>query len=591
MLENTKRIFQSQGSKKLIWAVGILVLFLYPLRHTFVGLDLWDAGYNYGNFRYMDTSRVDSMWLFSTWLSNGLGALFTRLPFGNMMAGMNVYTGLILSSCAVASFLFCVKRLGIPTWIAFIGEMLALSLCWLPSAVLYNYLTYALLLLGTMLLYQGLVKNQKRYLIAAGAVLGINVGVRISNLVQVGLILAVWGYGIIGRKKSSQVWKETGWCVVGYLGGFLIFLVPILSIYGVNAYTEGISRLFMIPAHASDYSAGAMLEGMVWAYFHSAYWLKRFLLAAGVGVLLCLALPRRWRRVKQAFSVLLFVPAIWWLRENGFYSSDTTTYNAIFYPSVIFLTMVIGLGGFQILRRKADKEEKLLAGLLILTVLVASLGGNNAIYSSINNLFLVLPCAFWMIWKFCRDQKEVVWFPVKCMLLLAVFFVLVQGARFGVGFVYEEATGGRNMNTQIEDIPVLKGIHTNGEEARWVQEVYAYLLEAQLLDREVFLYGQIPGMAYYMGVDPAMNTWSDLRSYSYGTMSEDMEKLKKKMITEEYRPFLLLEAAHAQYILDGDGSKLFWEENAERKMQLISDFIEENNYQRTFSNEKFVIYE
>ena len=31
----------------------VAVLFLYPLRHIWIGLDLWDTGYNYANFQYM----------------------------------------------------------------------------------------------------------------------------------------------------------------------------------------------------------------------------------------------------------------------------------------------------------------------------------------------------------------------------------------------------------------------------------------------------------------------------------------------------------------------------------------------------------
>ena len=57
------------------------VLLLYPLRHIWWGLDLWDTGYNYANFQFMGTQHMDSMWLFSTYLATAAGHFLTKLPF------------------------------------------------------------------------------------------------------------------------------------------------------------------------------------------------------------------------------------------------------------------------------------------------------------------------------------------------------------------------------------------------------------------------------------------------------------------------------------------------------------------------------
>lgn len=67
--------------------------------------------------------------------------------------------------------------------------------------MLYNYLTYLFLLLCILFLYVGLAEEKKGFLIAAGLVLGANVFVRFSNLPQAVLIVGVWAYGIICRKK------------------------------------------------------------------------------------------------------------------------------------------------------------------------------------------------------------------------------------------------------------------------------------------------------------------------------------------------------------------------------------------------------
>lgn len=39
-----------------------------------------------------------------------------------------------------------------PAWMAFAGEIIAISFCWCPSTILYNYLTYFLFLAGCVTL-------------------------------------------------------------------------------------------------------------------------------------------------------------------------------------------------------------------------------------------------------------------------------------------------------------------------------------------------------------------------------------------------------------------------------------------------------
>ena len=105
----------------------VVILALYPLRHIYVGLDLWDTGYNYANFTYMGMEHMDPMWLFSTYLANSVGWLLTKLPRASTLAGMNFYTGLFVTVLALAGYFFCTRKLRIPKGIVFVGELLAES--------------------------------------------------------------------------------------------------------------------------------------------------------------------------------------------------------------------------------------------------------------------------------------------------------------------------------------------------------------------------------------------------------------------------------------------------------------------------------
>lgn len=562
--------------------IYILILLLYPLRHIHVGVDLMDGGYNYANFHYSGLEHMDSMWYFATWLANGVGSFLTKLPYGDTCLGMNFYTGLLVSFMSVGAFLFCVKWVKMPAWMAFAAELLAISLCWLPTAALYTYLTYALLLVGIILIYQGLSTGKKGYLIAAGIVLAVNVANRFPNLAQVGLILAVWIFGILERKKFREIMKETGYCVLGYLPTVTVFFGFMGLKYGFGNYIEGIRRLFQMTEQAQDYTPARMLLGMVWSYYDGSYFMKRLAIPVALCVLLCIALPKKWEKTKKALTILVMIATGVWLSEHKFYTLDFASYTSIYFPAVTVMTMTHVLALFRICDRETPRNEKLLALLLILSMLITPLGSNNAIHSVINNMFLVLPGFFWMVWQFIREKKKILYFPFKGILLVAIFFLILQGMQYGVKHIREEAEGGRNLTAEVKDVPVLAGMKTNPEKAQALTELYQYLQDAGLQGRPCIIYGQNPGLAYYMEMPPVMNIWGDLLSYDYDVMKNDLKKI-------EGRPVILLSAECANYVADGTGT--FWVASAEEKMKLLASYIEENGYEMTFCNAKFAVFE
>lgn len=570
----------------------LVALLFYPLRNVHMGVDLWDGGYNYANFFYHGLEYMDSMWYYATWIANALGSFLTRLPGGDTMLGMNVYTSLIIGVIAVTAYVFCVRKLRIPMWMAFAGEILALSLCWAPSSALYNYLTYGFLLAGTLCLYQGLTTGQNKWLVLAGVALGLNVGNRFSNLVQMGLILAVWYYAFICKKKFSKVMQETGFCVLGYAGAFGLFLVLISLRYGFTEYVEGIQRLFDMTEHATDYSAFAMLEGMVWAYYDSTYWVKRFAVAGAVCLAICLLLPKKWVRVKQILTSLIICLFFVWLLKRGYCTQDYATYNSVYYPCIIIFEMAIALALLQIFSKKADNNGKLRAVFVLLLLSLTTLGGNNAIYSSINNLFFVLPCFLWMSYCFIKEREHILYFPFKAVLVASILLLMIQGLRFGNGFIYEEATGARALPAEVVNVPILKGMHTGAVKAEELENLYVMLRENQLQERECILYGDIPGISYYMELAPAINIWSDLRSYGVEVMQEDLQKIKDELQAGGQAPVVIINRKYTGYYDLGTEENLPEDATTRQKFIELCNFLDELGYDHSpyYVSENFEVY-
>lgn len=629
-------IEQAQKHIKQGKAVEMLLLFvlaLYPMRHINWGLDFWDTGYNYANFEYMGLEHMDSMWLFSTYLANVVGSFLTRLPFGDCLMGMNFYTGLFVSALAIGGYLFCTKKLTIPPWIAFLGEIAAISLCWCPTALLYNYLTYVLFLVCVVFLYEGLTKEKKWCLYVAGLCLGTNVLVRFSNLPEAALIVAVWAYGVIealeGRGKVFQrTVQRTLWCLGGYLTALAGLFTYMQLRYGLNSYVAGIRRLFAMTDNAPDYKAKAMLMSMFDMYMENLYWLIRILVivAAGmvmfaVGRLVTEKIAGKNRNVgDKADSVFgigsrllwcaVSLAMLGWLYYRGFCSLEFYAYGSMLRPGVLFLMLTMGIAAIRIFHWKSPKEEKLISGLMILVVILTSIGSNNKVYPSLNNLFLAAPYTLWQSYRFLRYAGNGKWkgvfvssFPAKGVLTAFLGMFLVQSFLFGANFVFAEATGVQEVMAKIENNEILKGIRMNPERAKWLSEISEYVAAQELVGQDVVLYGQIPAMSYYLQMPAAFNPWSELDSYSLGTMEGDMEKMREKMQADaSYRPVVILEEQFIVYWQGGRGAlemrgvdeiriQKIESLMESRKWQLIEDFLQDYGYENTFRNEKFGIWE
>ena len=665
MTDNVKNKIAGTGgqSHRRLWEfLFVAVLVLYPLRHIAWGLDLWDTGYGYANFEYMGTRHMDPMWLFSTYLTTAIGHFLSLLPGAKTLVGMNFYTGLSISLLAVLGYYFCTKVLKIPAGLAFLGEFTAVSFCWCPTGSFYNYVTYVFFLVSVICLYLGLSRGKGGLLFAAGVALGCNVLARFSNLPEAAMIVGVWAYGIIcwleerreivkssrqsmdfsrensmektdeqkarkkeaGRRLRKKLLQDTGMCLAGYLTALLVLFGYIQIRYGMDEYVRGIQRLFSMTEVATDYTAASMILGMFDWYLQNLYWELRmcvFLIVGMIAVGLlefaaaCVrdsyagkdTIKKVLRILEWTVSALLTVIMVFWLYRQGFCATEYTHYGAIIWPGVTFLTLTLLVTLWRIFTPSAPREEKLVSGLIFLVIWITSLGSNNKLYPSMNNLFLALPYMYWQFYRFCKYAGSFRWkrvtlsaAPAKC--IFGGFFLLffIQVGLFGRSFVFVEGTGVQELSAQVTNNKTLQNVWMSEERAGWMQEISEYVNTGGLAGKDVLLYGQIPAMSYYLQMPAAFNPWPDLDSYQIAQMEEDMLKMQERMDADAtYRPVVLLEKKYAVYLEKGEAAlktmqptEKEWEYIVDNpKLMLIGKFMEDHGYEKTFENEKFVIYE
>lgn len=586
-----------------------VLLVLFPLMKVNQGVDLTDTAYSLGNYVWFDESigNTPVLWTLLTFLSNVAGFLLTKFPFGGTMLGVKLYSSLLISAMALLGYRFF--RTKMTPAIAFLAELAAIGMCWCPSVILYNYLTYALFLVAAVLLFRGLAGKRTACLFAAGAVLGCNTFVRFpNNGLEVLLILALWYYGVIKKKPFSQVAKETGICVAGFVTAFAAVLGIMTVLYGTGTLGTMIDGIFGMAGSASDYTFGEMVGMIVDAYLHGAKWMAYMILCILPGVPFFAIDAERFPHLRKivycaCIAFLFFVLGRWGMYNFRYYQKE-----AALQWGAVFLILSVAVCIWMMVSRMQDHEWKLIAAISLITILITPLGSNNYIWPVLNNLFFIAPVTFWMVYRLARWGRpyldvtgKVPLFSVKAMASAMVLAFFVQAVGIGCGYVFLDGEDGSSRDSYVAGNEVLKGMKTNEANAAALSELSSFITanDEAYGDKRVILYGNIPGLAYYLHMAPAVyTTWADLDTNSADRLANELTELTREMSEKKTsRPLVILSTGiMAEGILaeqetsdpqEGAGQLTAWKQ----KYESVLRFMEENEYQQVFANGRFVVYE
>ena len=591
---------QLKSNSKILYYGAIAVLFLYAFRNVFQGIDVTDTGYHFSNFLYM--SEMDPMWIFSTYLASVLGHVFTLLPGGNTLLGINIYTALVPAILGVCTYIFLVKVVKTGAFASFVATIVSLSLCWCPTTCLYNYMTYLFFGLGAMFLYKGLDQDKKWQLVLAGVFLGLNVLVRFPNAAEAALVLVVWYVCFLNKCKFKEYVQKTAWCLLGYVLGMGIVFTQIHIQYGIGEYVNGILRLFGMTDNASDYTAYSMVYNIIQAYLFSAKWFIVIAVCVVLGIIGFMVWPGKFKKIKIAGYAACCLVLVRWFYGQGMFNLvfPKEGYDAILNWGVMFLMAAIVFGLYVIVCPKADKSEKIMAAIVLIIIGITPLGSNNQLYSNLNNMFLVLPFVFDFLYKRLSKAESYTlqigkypivlstW-PMRVMSIVLVAVLCFQTISFGNTFVFRDS---RPRTQKVTSIESLKYMKTNENNAKLLEELGTYVTDRNLTGKSVLLYGDVPALSAYLRMPFVMSPWPELPSYSSETFEIELAKVVEGL--SEDRPVIILSSKFYNFLTNLEENVKdtdYYKTNEGFKLTLLRDMIQENNYNKTFENEGYVIFE
>ena len=550
------------------------LLLLYPFLTVNQGVDVSDSTYSFSNFLFFE--NMEGMWVVSTFVSNVAGWLLTKLPFGTTILGLKFYATFLISGTVLT--VYYMSRKWMPSWIVFVGEMIAVGFCWIPAGILYNYLSYFFFTLGAVILYQGLVEEKNKLLFAAGVILGFNVFVRIPNLTQMALIIGVWYYLAGKRQVINIIVRKTFVCIMGYIVGVLIPLVGVVSRFGISGIRDMVSGLTGIKNSDETYSAFSMIITVFDAYKRTTKWVFLIILGIGMGTAMFFCFKGKLENMKKLVYVTGMLILLRFLWGRGMFSFRYyEDYSSMYEWGMIGLYLIWIAIFYVLFSSKNSQEEKLWAVLTAVITAVTPLGSNNYTFQNLNNLFIAAPFAFYVYVKIFRRRsgkgmiKEIT-FPWKAMLVMMGFMIALQSMGFHSQFVFRDGMEGMKRNYRFETPQSLTGMHTTQENGKSLQELIEYIDKKELQSQKVVLYGDCPGLSFILDMPFAIGTaWPDLGSYHYEEFVRDLEELDEV-------PVVIIRNVQSM------------DEQSKNKKEYLVNFLNGNEYINVFNNGVYGVY-
>lgn len=570
--------------QKMDYLLGA-ILFLLPFLHVCIGINITDQGYNLANFKCFPD--MNQTWMISTLVANIIGKIFTWLPFGKYMLGMNVYCTLLLSVLSVV--LFRVLKKDFSKYAVFVGLIIAICLSWAPKVTLYQYLSYYLFDAAAIVLLMGIRKEDRRYMFGAGCLLAVNLFVRFPNILQVALIAVVVLAAILRKKRLVELIKDILVCVAGYLAVALSGLVMIEWIWGRGAYMGMISSLFAMTDTAIAYSPFSMFTSVIYAYLENLYWFKFFLVEAIGGFIVYGFLKKKW--MKQAFVAALvmgFVAILGFCWHRDVLNTVYASYHSIYTWGTNLLMLGILLSGMSVILPGISFEMRLYGLTALVIIGITPLGSNNVLYSNFNNLYLVAPVLAGMIcklWDYSRiavdeNNEKKIWqisgLPIAVVSILLVGVILVQSFMFHGAFVFGDSVNSDKSYAYVEENKLLTGMLSTEEQAESLGSLSKYVAENEINGRKAIVWSEAPILYYLLDVECAIgHFWPWLASYPYEEFEADIEGM------EEY-PVIIYQADRYADLIQG-------EMELDDRSLLIHNLLNQGNYEEVFRNKGYAV--
>ncbi|MEO0128305.1 MAG: hypothetical protein ABIL44_11230 [candidate division WOR-3 bacterium] len=504
------------------------LIIIFPLLFIWQGLDFSDTGYFLSIYQqiFNDPESVSGRNL--SWLTNIIGGIWVSL-FGDSLGLLGVNFAGVLTVYLSLWFSYLILKPYIDKRILLLGLFFTLIFAKWWYLLSYYNLSALFFIMSAFFITCGLKSSKYWQIALSGFIMGLNIFVRLPNIIGFLLIFVIMLFAILNKIKLKKQIMQLGSFIFGYIISILLafFAIKIMGHY--NIVIDNFKKIIPLLADAPGQHSFNSLTRIFYIE------ILKTITFAMITISSMLLVPKLLIRTKNRYVYysLIILPIITisllyaYVMWSGFCINKFLVF---FVFSLLFTILVLYITNIE----KSNNEFRMIAFTALLVLIFPTIGSSSGFFMSVNSMWLAFPIAFSYIWglkelkielntkhytnssysSFELAQKETSLIR-KISIILIALLSLISAFIFTV----RDFPNRFEMRYSIKN-PRLMGIFTNKERARVVQELLNelenyvkeddYLLAYEAISTLYFLTKTRP---YLYSTQPLFYQQSQLRKY------------------------------------------------------------------------------
>ncbi len=585
-----------------IWNNRYITVFLWVLliiwRIPFInkGIDYLDTGFSMENYRNVFSGEgIQSLGVFFTTLIGG--GIYEILPAYQLLVLRVLHWGFGLATTGIAYLIF---RRYLNTNLLLV-ILLIINISSKGGEMLFNYysMTSLFLMMAIYFLLKGIREEKNVYILIAGVVSGINMFMRLTNLLYFSMSLMIIWYGIYTKKDTKKIIRSFGSYVLGCIAAVLAVLPVLIATLGLQTLVESFMGYVNLALGRTSNDVVNVL-GVQEKSGHS--------LIAEIKTIGLQGIRSIWAIIKCFIPFILIEELVQIFvrkcveKKNSYISRGTFLVIAIIsaclfskhiYPVKTYLlglyAIVISICvGIRFRKSVCEKSTVLILGVLISA---CSVFGSDRGLGRLSIVMLYLaPALVMAIQMLLIENKDLL--VLKRLKISAKFCekaevylfigILISGILIGLPKVYNDADYSDLLYEVNEEIYTLRGMKTSQVRAEEINELYEVMNTEEIKNEEVAVFGYFPlafsiieNTDYFESVQPGI----DWPAVSVESLLKVINKKQEKGVV----PVIVVSYVNAIQ----NNEEHF---TTEAKEAVLEYMLSLNTYKKYIDNEYYTIY-
>lgn len=530
-----------------------------------MGFDVCDNGQYMTFYENIFTAPQTVGYHFMYYLSGLVGGtLLTMYPAMGLL-GMRIVG--LLSITVSMLLVYKITKGTLTATAAIVGNMLSMiAFIAVPVTFCHDLLSILLYIMAILLLWKASESHKRLLALLGGMVLGVNIFARTPNILGLVFILTPIAMALASKENLRPNIHLSLISLVGAIVGIGLTIGLMAKLGHLNIYLINLTELHSIAVDTTgetSHSLGALIMVPLNFYATEVYvWLK-LTTVIYIYTIIYNKIPSS---TIKLIAIAIAAAAAWYMMWR--------------MPALQPLWALCAAGCLTMVITGKDKVRAL-ALIALLLMIIFPLGSDNAYNNGSIIAMLASPVAAAACLEHTRHLRVAPFMIV--FMLCCIGHMVVNGAYFDHGPLWHKVSTVGNERTA--------GIHTTPERATIVNTVLDGIKPHIKKGDTLMVYGSMPMINYLTGTYPAMGCcWPELLG---ATMLEN--RLKELDAT---RPPVLRQLFSS---IGEDFSKpsrdflhTYGEDTNEfmydRKIDLLNNYLERNNYNEVYSNSHFILY-